>query len=41
MATKVKSNASTYRAKPHIKLRRHTKHQNKHKSTKPYKGQGR
>jgi hypothetical protein len=40
MAAKVKSNVSTFRAKPRVKLRRHTKHVNKHKSSKPYKGQG-
>lgn len=34
------SNTSVFRAKPKNKLRRHTKHVNKHKSAKPYKGQG-
>lgn len=34
------TNTSTFRAKPKNKLGRHTKHQNKHKSNKPYKGQG-
>jgi hypothetical protein len=34
------SNTSTFRAKPKNKLGRHTKHINKHKSSKPYKGQG-
>lgn len=37
---KIKSE-SLFRAKPKNKLRRHTKHANKHKSAKPYKGQGR
>lgn len=41
MAAKVKSNVSTFRAKPRVKLRRHTKHVNKHKSKKPSVGQGR
>jgi hypothetical protein len=40
MAAKVKSNVSTFRAKPRVKLRRHTKHVNKHKSKKPNVGQG-
>lgn len=41
MAAKVtKSNSATFKAKPRKKLRRHTKHQNKHKSTKPSVGQG-
>ena len=35
------TNTSTFRAKPKNKLRRHTKHKNKHKSSKPYNGQGR
>ncbi len=35
------TNTSTFRAKPKNKLRRHTKHKNKHKSTKPYNKQGR
>lgn len=39
MAAKV--NTTTFRVKPKNKLGRHTKHKNKHKSTKPYKGQGR
>jgi hypothetical protein len=34
------TNTSTFRAKPKRKLGRHTKHINKHKSSKPYKGQG-
>ena len=40
MATKVKSNTVTFRAKPKNKLGRHTKHINKHKSKKPSVGQG-
>jgi len=36
-----KAQINRYTAKPKNKLRRHTKHKNKHKSTKPYKGQGR
>ena len=40
MAAKVKSNVSTFRAKPRRKLRRHTKHANKHKSSKAYNRQG-
>jgi len=40
MATKVKSNVSTFRVKPKRKLGRHTKHINKHKSSKKYRGQG-
>jgi hypothetical protein len=40
MATKVKSNTVTFRAKPKNKLGRHTKHINKHKSSKKYRGQG-
>lgn len=31
---------SSFRAKPKNKLRRHTKHINKHKSWKPKRGQG-
>ena len=31
---------SSFRTKPKNKLRRHTKHVNKHKSTKPYNRQG-
>ena len=40
MATKVKSNPTTFRKKPRIKLGRHTKHVNKHKSKKESRGQG-
>lgn len=41
MAAKVKAiNSATFKARPRKKLRRHTKHQNKHKSTKPNVGQG-
>ncbi len=40
MATKVKSNVSAFRSKPRKKLRRHTKHMNKHNSAKPYNRQG-
>lgn len=29
-----------FKSKTKNKLRRHTKHKNKHKSSKPYKGQG-
>ena len=38
MATK--SNTTTFRVKPKKKLGRHTKHINKHKSAKKYRGQG-
>jgi hypothetical protein len=31
---------SNFKTKTKNKLRRHKKHKNKHKSTKPYKGQG-
>jgi len=34
------SAVSVWRPKPKNKLRRHTKSANKHKSAKPYKGQG-
>lgn len=41
MAAKaIKSNSAIFKARPRKKLRRHTKHQNKHKSTKPNVGQG-
>ena len=40
MATKAKSNTTTFRVKPKNKLGRHTKHINKHKSKKPSVGQG-
>jgi hypothetical protein len=40
MANKVKSNAVIFRVKLKKKLGRHTKHMNKHKSSKPSKGQG-
>jgi hypothetical protein len=41
MAAKVKaSNSVSFKAKPRKKLRRHTKHINKHKSSKPNVGQG-
>ncbi len=36
---KVKT-VSKFKPKPRIKLRRHTKHENKHKSSKPYNRQG-
>jgi hypothetical protein len=35
-----KAIASMFKRKPRIKLGRHTKHINKHKSKKPSKGQG-
>ncbi len=34
------TNSVAFRAKPKNKLRRHTKHINKHKSWKPKRGQG-
>ena len=40
MAKITKSNISAYQPKPKKKLRRHTKHKNKHKSWKPSVGQG-
>lgn len=41
MAAKVKAgNSVVFKARPKKKLRRHTKHQNKHKSSKPSVGQG-
>jgi len=41
MAAKVKAgNSVAFKSKPRKKLRRHTKHINKHKSAKPSVGQG-
>ena len=40
MAKAKASNSVTFRARPRKKLRRHTKHINKHKSNKPNVGQG-
>ena len=40
MAKANKSNLTTFKAKPKKKLGRHTKHVNKHKSSKPKVGQG-
>jgi hypothetical protein len=34
------TNTTTFRVKPKKKLGRHTKHINKHKSSKKYRGQG-
>ena len=38
---KVKANIVIFKVKSKKKLGRHTKSANKHKSSKPYKGQGR
>ena len=40
MAKVKASTFGTFKAKPRKKLRRHTKHINKHKSSKPNVGQG-
>lgn len=40
MAKAKASNTATFNARARKKLRRHKKHQNKHKSSKPNVGQG-